>query len=308
METEHSEFRAEGSTGGMPSTPPRRQSLSSNGGSDVSDRNLQQTPKRVSISKASSLTVALSGGSPKPRSGSLRRRSNSPLFATFKDSFVVIDDGDICFQKSEDDFESREVYSILAVKEIRLASSGSSQFQVRLAENAPLPAVSAGNSSSSSLLSTLADFGGGLSKGKLVTLKASSNREALDWVACIKHELRNQVLVCKSMFFTLQAEGRQERAEPLFEQMVELLRVIHDGKEHFEVAETLRTYGKWLESQGRHDEALNIKRQAKAIKRRCEEGLDSSLARSPSLNGETSYPRSPRLPPLGKSNRLNLAE
>ena len=132
----------------------------------------------------------------------------------------------------------------------------------------------------------------------------------MEWIATIKHELKNQILVCKNMFTTLQSEGHPERAEPLFDQIMELLRVVYDGREHFEIAETLRTYGKWLEGQGRHEEAAQVKRQAKAIKRRCEEGLDSSLSQaSEEFKFETNSPTialrrlsslSAKLPPLKK--------
>ena len=232
-------------------------------------------PRRVSIAKASNLTVALSGGNPKPKAGPLRRKSNT-VFSTYKETFLSVDDGDLTFQHSEDDVDDREVYSLLAVREVKLVSQGSCQFQLKIAEQSP-PPISVG-SSGSSLLSTWVDFAH-QPKVRNVVLRAGSNKEAMEWVATIKHELKNQILVCKNLFSTLQSEGHQDRAEPLFEVIMELLKVVYDGREHFEVAETLRSYGKWLDAQGRLDEATLIKRQAKAIKRRCEEGLDSTLSR-----------------------------
>lgn len=267
------------------------------------------SPRRVSIAKASNLTVALSGGNPKSKMGTLRRKSKS-VFAAFKEAYMSVDDGDLTFQVSEDDVDNREVYPLLAIREVKLLAPGSCQFQLKLAEqNIPLGSGSSVSASSKSLsFLNFPDFGS-TTKTRCVVLKASSNKEAMEWIATIKHELKNQILVCKNLFSTLQSEGHPERAEPLFEQMIELLRVVYDGREHFEVADTLRSYGKWLEHQGRTDEAAHMKKQAKAIKRRCEEGLDSTLSRgnsNDSLTGIGSGPESPRrasnintaLPPL----------
>ena len=265
----------------------RKTSNISQGSSDGGDKSL---PRRVSISKASNLTVALSGGNPKSKMGSLRRRSNTVL-ATYKDSFVMVDDGDISFQVAEDDVDNREVYSLLAIREIKLLGPNSSQFLIKLAEQSPVP-ITGSHTSGSSLLSAWADFTN-QSKVRSIVLKASSAKEALEWIATIKHELKNQILVCKNLFSTLQSEGHQERAEPLFEQIMELLKVVYDGREHFEVADTLRSYGRWLETQGRIDEAALMKKQAKAIKRRCEEGLDSTLSRQGS--GELKKEGSPEV-------------
>jgi hypothetical protein len=266
------------------------------------------SPRRVSIAKASNLTVALSGGNPKSKMGTLRRKSKS-VFAAFREAYMSVDDGDLTFQVSEDDVDNREVYPLLAIREVKLLAPGSCQFQLKLAEqSSPLGSGSSVSASSKSLsFLNFPDFGS-TAKTRCVVLKASSNKEAMEWIATIKHELKNQILVCKNLFSTLQSEGHPERAEPLFEQMIELLRVVYDGREHFEVADTLRSYGKWLEHHGRADEAAHMKKQAKAIKRRCEEGLDSTLSRgnsNDSLTGNAG-PESPRrasninnaLPPL----------
>lgn len=261
------------------------------------------TARKVSISKASNLTVALSGGVTKSKYGTLKRKSSS-IFPTFREVYVSVDDGDISFQLSEDDVEEREIYSLLDIREIKLLASGGSQFQLKIAERA-LPAMSNTSSNQNShpsttfseLSGTLKELSSNL-KVRHVVLKSSSNKEALEWIATIKHELKNQVLVCKSMYSTLQSEGHQERAEPLFQQILELLKVIYDGKEHFEVADTLRFYGKWLSEQGRKDEAIHMKKMAKAIKRRCEEGLDISLSRDEVSNLEKRKMSSPKLPPL----------
>jgi len=301
----------------LPSPPPsngshgttrilRKTSNSSQASSEggVGERE-RYTPRRVSISKASNLTVALSGGNPKSKSGTLRRKSNS-VFAAFRDSFVAIDDGDLTFQVREDDVDNREVYSLLAIREVRLTGVGSSQFNLKLAEQPAATLSERMNSTSSGLMSSLIDFGA--SKTRNVVLKASSSEEAMEWIAIIKHELKNQILVCKNLISTLQSEGHEERAEPLFEQMIELLRVVYDGKEHFEVADSLRSYGRWLENQGRSDEAAMRKRQAKAIKRRCEEGLDTTLSRNSGDIHESTVEEirrysesSNRLPPLRKN-------
>jgi len=156
-------------------------------------------------------------------------------------------------------------------------------------------------------------------KYKVVVLKAPSHKDAVDWIAAIKHELKNQVLVIKSLISTLQNDGRQDRAEPFYDQMIELLRVIYDDREHFERAEAMRAYAKWLTDQGRIEEANAMKKQAKAIKRRCEEGLDTVLYSSLAISmrkkedDESGSPRSPNprlsslLPPIPKiRDRLSL--
>lgn len=208
------------------------------------------------------------------------------MFNTYRDSFVSVDDGNIVFQVSEDDLDHQEVHSLLDIREIKLSSPGSNYFTIKLADKPPeisTDTPSPKQSSGASSAPRESEAKDACCKYQMVTLRASSNKEALEWIATIKHELKNQILVCKSMYSTLQAEGHHERAEPLFVHILELYKVVYDGRDHFDIAEALRSYGQWLSEQGRQEEAAQKRLQAKDIKRRCEEGLDSL----PPLRGKT---------------------
>ena len=200
--------------------------------------------KRLSVTKADNVTVSFVGGKPKPRHGALRIKRSS-IFASFKQSYVSVDNGEISFAENELDVNKRETYSLLDVREVKLAAPGSNQFVLRLGQ-------------------TTATKGA----GKVVNLKAETPKEASDWISSIHHELRNQVLVCKQNVKTLEAAGKIDRCEPFFRQRLDLLRVITDGNDDGDTADALDDFSEWCESQGRQDESATMKKQAKAIRRR----------------------------------------
>jgi hypothetical protein len=141
--------------------------------------------KRLSVTRADNVTVSFVGGKPQPRHGALRLKRSS-LFASFRDSFVSVDNGEISFADNELEMNKRETYSLLEVREVKLVNPGSNQFALKLGS-------------------------GGKGASKTVSLKCDTPKEAADWIAAIHHELRNQVLVCQQSVKTLQEAGHSVR-------------------------------------------------------------------------------------------------
>jgi len=220
----------------------------------VSTSSVESTAeKRLSVTKADNVTVSLLGGTPQRRHGSLRVKRTS-IFSSFKDSFVSIDNGEISFAENELDLQKRQTHSLMDVREAKVVGPNSSQFVLRLG---PASAGKAG--------------------AKVVTLKAETPKDACDWIATVHHELRNQFIVCRESIKKVQEAGHVDRLEPLFRQSLDLLRVVTDGNDDADTADTLEEYADWLETRGRVDESATTKKQAKAIRRRVA-GVDSRPA------------------------------
>lgn len=210
------------------------------------------SPRRKSLAKADNLTVALSGGTTKSKMGQLKKK-NSTIFGTsYKASYLKVDNGDIIFAVDEDALADADAdldeknggfrkHSLFEIREIRVLADPT-EFQIKV----------------------------GLPEGKnnlrTMVLKADTAEEVNEWIGIIKHEIKNQVLVCKSMAAVLSEKGKPERAEPLFLQSIDALNVAF-GPDHIEVSDILHAYSKWLQSQNRMQESKLMKRKAKAIAR-----------------------------------------
>lgn len=95
--------------------------------------------------------------------------------------------------------------------------------------------------------------------------------EALEWVLLLKRELWNQILVCQTLFVVLKREGHADRGEALFEQMLRLVKVIFQNRDHFQVAKIHKLYAEWLSTQpDREQDSLNEFARCKTMQAKCE--------------------------------------
>jgi len=145
----------------------------SNSSTDSPGRNSIDQRKRGSIvGRADNLSVALSGGKTKSKKGTLKKKNSGVFGSKYRDSIVSVDDGDISFINGTEEDGAMISHSLFEVREIKLVAPGSNEFQVR---------IGAANNRFSM---------------KTVVLKADTHEEALDWIETLKHEMKNQVLVC----------------------------------------------------------------------------------------------------------------